>query len=393
MGLYNQMVKILSQLMAFTFITEILLSWKLWFPVDREFPMMSALSWFDFSVGIVGDGFLLFTLLIALIFIAIDKHRTFAISITLGCLVILVLEDITRFQPWVYTQGAILFLISFNNRKREKAILSGVMFIVASVYVWSGIQKFNLIFFRETFPWLLSAFGIDIRIDSKHAYDILNYLVAVIPLIEVSIGLFLLFTRTRKIGIITGLLMHSFIILSLGPSGHNWNIIIWSWNLCLMLFLVLYYSSRMNINITEGIKSFRINYIVLTLFGLMPTLNFIGYWDDYLSGVLYSGSNDRVVFYMDTIDEPELTKSRKTVTINNEGCSTYKINFIGWSIYDLRVPFYPANRYYNSFGRILCKKTKNQIQSGIEITTRSKFTGNKIITRCSCRELLEFENQ
>lgn len=288
MGLYNQMVKILSQLMAFTFITEILLSWKLWFPVDREFPMMSALSWFDFSVGIVGDGFLLFTLLIALIFIAIDKHRTFAISITLGCLVILVLEDITRFQPWVYTQGAILFLISFNNRKREKAILSGVMFIVASVYVWSGIQKFNLIFFRETFPWLLSAFGIDIRIDSKHAYDILNYLVAVIPLIEVLIGLFLLFTRTRKIGIITGLLMHSFIILSLGPSGHNWNIIIWSWNLCLMLFLVLYYSSRMNINITEGIKSFRINYIVLTLFGLMPTLNFIGYWDDYLSGVLYS---------------------------------------------------------------------------------------------------------
>ncbi len=75
----------------------------------------------------------------------------------------------------------------------------------------------------------------------------------------------------------------------------------------------------MNINITEGIKSFRINYIVLILFGLMPTLNFIGYWDDYLSGVLYSGSNDRVVFYMDTIDEPELTKSRKTVTINNEG--------------------------------------------------------------------------
>lgn len=110
---------------------------------------------------------------------------------------------------------------------------------------------------------------------------------------------------------------------------------------------------------------------------------------------IYPGSCilDRVVFYMDTIDEPELTKSRKTVTINNEGCSTYKINFIGWSIYDLRVPFYPANRYYNSFGRILCKKTKNQIQSGIEITTRSKFTGNKIITRCSCRELLEFENQ
>lgn len=396
MRLHNQMIKSLSQLMAFSFIAEILLSWKLWFPVDREFPMMSAFSWLDFSIGAVGDGILSLALLIALVFIVFNKHRNLAIIMTISCLLVLILEDITRFQPWVYMQGAILILISVNKKGREKAILSGAMLIVALVYIWSGIQKLNLGFLRDTFPWVLSAFGLDFQIESDQTLGTFNYIFVIAPILEFSIGLFLLISKTRKIGIIAGLIMHFFILLSLGPTGHNWNIIVWIWNLSLILFLIQFYSSRERINIIEGIKSFRLNYIILIFFGLMPALNFIGYWDNTLSGSMYSGTHSNVAFYFDTNSEPELSKFRKAATTvmenNDSDCSISKTWFIYWSVYDIKVPIYPAFRYYKRFGRKLCEKTKTPLKSGVEITTRSKFTGDQTITKCSCLELLESDD-
>jgi hypothetical protein len=396
MDLQNQMVKKTSQLMAFTFITEILICWKLWFPIDREFPMISAFSWLDFSIGTVGDGILSLALLIALVFVLINKNRKLAIIMTLSCLFVLALEDINRFQPWVYTQGAILTLIYFYKQGRENAIQSGVMLVVALVYIWSGIQKLNLGFLRDTFPWILSAFGLDFQNDPGQPLDSFNYLFSIVPILEFSIGLFLLISKTRKIGIIIGLLMHLFILLSLGPTGHNWNIIVFPWNLSLILLLILFHSPKEHIKIIKGIKSLRLNYVILILFGLMPILNFIGYWDDTLSATMYSGTHSNVAFYFDTKSKPELPKFRKAgtvVTENSEsGCSISKTWFMYWSVYDIKVPFYPANRYYKRFGRKLCKETKTPLKSGIEITTRSKFTGAQTITKCSCLSLLESDD-
>ena len=400
MGLQNQMIKNLSQLMAFALISEILISWKLWFPFGREFPMMSAFSWLDFSLGLVGDGILSLGLLVALAFIAIDKQRKPAIILAISCLFVLILEDITRFQPWVYTQGTILILIAFNKTGREKAILSGAMLVVALVYIWSGIQKFNLGFIRDTFPWFLSAYGLDFQSVSNQTIGDFNYIFIIVPLVEFSIGLFLLIHKTRKIAIIAGIVMHLFVLLSLGPTGHNWNMVVWPWNLSLIVFLILYYAPKDEIRISQGIQSFRMNFVVLILFGLMPAFNFLGYWDDALSGSMYSGAHNNVVFFFDSKNEPELTQISKagtTVTENEKNIddpySDSKIWFIYWSIYDLKAPFYPAYRYYSRFGRILCEKAENPLKSGIEITIRSKLNANQIVTKCSCLELLESDDQ
>jgi len=359
--------------------------------------MMSAFSWLEFSIGASGDGILSLALLTALVFILIDRHRKLAIVMTLSCLLVLVLEDITRFQPWVYTQGTILILISFYKQGRENAIQSGAMLVIALVYIWSGIQKLNLGFLRDTFPWILSAFGLDFQIDSDQPLGSINYLFVIVPILEFSIGLFLLIYKTRKIGIIMGLLMHLFILLSLGPTGHNWNIIVLPWNLSLILLLIQFHSQKERIKITEGIKSFRLNYIILILFGLMPALNFIGYWDNTLSGSMYSGTHSNVVFYFDTNSEPELPKFRKAgTTITENSDSDYSISktwFMNWCVYDINVPFYPAYRYYKRFGRKLCEETKTPLRSGIEITTRSKFTGAQTITKCSCLDLLKSDDQ
>ncbi len=394
----NQKIKRLSQLMAFSFIMEMLVCWKLWFSIDREFPKMSAFSWFHFSLGSWGDMVLSLILSISLVFIAIDKYRNLAISIMLSCFLVLILEDITRFQPWVYTQGTILFLISFNKKGREKSILFGVLLVVALVYMWSGIQKFNLGFFRDIFPWLLSAFEFNTQMDSNQTLGSLNYILIIVPIIEFTMGLLLLISRTRKIGIITGIIMHVFILLSLGPTGHHWNIVVWPWNVSLILFLSLYYSPKEYVNISEEIQLLKKNYLVLILFGFMPVLNFIGYWDDALSGTLYSGTHSNVEFYLDIKNETEFAKFRNTgmIIVGNkknkyDDDSTSKIWLNYWSNQDLKVPLYSAYRYYSRFGEKLCKQIKNPLKAGIEITTRSKFTGNKVMTKCNCSELLKLD--
>lgn len=46
----------LSKLIALTLIIEISSSWKLWIPIDRDFPIVSAFSTLDFNLGSLGDG-------------------------------------------------------------------------------------------------------------------------------------------------------------------------------------------------------------------------------------------------------------------------------------------------------------------------------------------------
>lgn len=393
MNLQRQIIKRSTQLISFFLGIEILLGYKLWFPIYREFPLLSAFSWLDFSFGILGDGLLTLLVLIALVAIFLDWHKKLALATLLGCLTILILEDITRLQPWVYTQVALLILLCFNKKGQVKSVLTSVLWLIALVYIWSGIQKLNLGFLQETFPWLLTAFGFNLKTDTSAAMHTFNYVFAVVPLLECLIGVGLLSTKTRKTSIILALLMHVYIILSLGPTGLNWNLIILPWNLCFALLLLQFYALKEPLLITKDMSWFAFNYAVILFFGLLPALNFIGYWDSNLSSTMYSGTHSNVIFYFETDSTPQQTTFRAAATLPVEGKKQASLIsetwLTSWSVYDLKVPFYSADRYYKRYGKQLCETTKNTSKAGIKIITRSKFTAKPVVTKCSCLTLLE----
>jgi len=382
----------MSQLIAICLLVEMLISWKLWFPFAREFPMISAFSWLDFTIGLAGDGLLCAGLVVSLVFIAAGKFRMNAIVILLSCLFVLILEDIARLQSWVYILVAILTALCLYKKGRENSILTGVVLIVAFVYMWSGIQKLNLGFIGDTFPWMLSAFGIDFRTESNLELGLLHYLFLIVPLIEFLIGVLLLNIRTRRVGIVVGILMHLFILLSIGPTGHNWNPAVWPWNLASILILVLLYPIRKQLMVKEGIQSLGLNKGIVVLFGIMPALNFIGCWDDNLSAGMYSGTSSNVEFYFEGENERELPKFRSAAAQSiKEGDmmpTISKTNLVYWSLFDLKTPFYPAQRYYDRLGRKLCQKLKGTENSWIEVTTKSKFSAERLSFKCECKELL-----
>ncbi|MBL4704922.1 MAG: hypothetical protein JKY54_10390 [Flavobacteriales bacterium] len=393
MSVEDKTIRRLSQLMAFSFIAEMLICWKLWIPVGREFPMISAFESLPLHFGISGDGFLVTVIFISLALIIINKFKQIAYILMMVCFGFLILEDIARFQPWVYTQGIILLLLTMNKPSQKKAILTGVLLVIAGTYVWSGIHKLNMNFIRETFPWMLSSINLDFRVEYGQPTPTINYSFFLFAIAEIGCGILLLFKKFRSLAIICSIIMHLSILLFIGPLGLHWNHVVWPWNISLILVLVLFLRSNLEFNLLEAMKQLKINYVIAVLFFVMPFLNLFGYWDNNLSSRMYSGKHSNAAFYFKGLKDNKMDKHQElssTLDVDLEGnYQGTKSHLTYWSIYDLKAPHYPADRYYYRIGKVLCAKLVDPEPAGIEIMRREIFSGIQHIERCSCEELTE----
>ena len=374
--------------MALSFLAELCISWKLWFPLQRSYPTVSALSNLDFSLETITTFTLSSILTIGLIFIALNRWKKVSTFVVLIVLVILLLEDITRSQPWILYQATIIGLIVFSNRRHQEKILGATLFLISLVYFWSGIQKINAGFMTEIFPWMLTSTGFHHEGIIKQE----NYLFLLPPLLEAGAGILLMITRTRKIAIFIGTAMHLFILFVLGPIGHNWNCVVWPWNLSLIALLFVFYDNTSPLIHLKQLKTSAIHMSVALLFGILPILNYFGKWDDSLSATMYSGTHSDVAFYFDKTCENNLSPSQASATTEehdkNGVYRKSKTWLTYWSLYDLNVPDYPAYRYYKRIGSKLCALASNTSKAGLEITSRSKLTAVKSTEYCSCEQLL-----
>ena len=198
------------------------------------------------------------------------------------------LWDQTRWQPWVYQYWLMLLALGCYSWKSDDVVgerdaLNICRLIMGCTYFYSGLQKMNVRFVTEGFPWVLNTLHIHV--------PGLGYLGWVAAAIEVSIGLSLLTRRFRKIGMINGVIMHIFILYSFGPWGRDWNSVVWPWNVIMIALILLLFS---NCDATFGELVWRNRFVyhkvVLVLFGILPSLSFFGYWPTDLSVALYTAN-------------------------------------------------------------------------------------------------------
>jgi hypothetical protein len=170
--------------------------------------------------------------------------------------------------------------------------------IVAATYFWSGLQKANAGFFEVTYPWLVEP--LSAWLPDWAGSALLSGAYAV-PVVEAVIGLGLLTRRFRKPAVVGALLMHAFIMLSVGPLGHDHNTVVWPWNFAMSAFVVILFwrapDEPSPSTILVPSRSFSpgsvLRATVLVLFAFMPLFSFFGLWDSYLSSSLYSGASKR----------------------------------------------------------------------------------------------------
>jgi hypothetical protein len=188
------------------------ITWPLWQHHDAP-PMLPALPLPSYDVALP----LLVSLLIMLF------APLLGLSLHTLLLVYAILVDQTRMQPELISLAFLLWGTLPNPTATAFARAH-----LISLWMFAGINKLvSPTFLHETAPWLLSGFPID---TGPWLHQHVGYIIAGT---ELMTGLLALFPATRMLCAIVALLMHSGILLDLGPLGLDVNPSVWPWNLAL----------------------------------------------------------------------------------------------------------------------------------------------------------------
>jgi hypothetical protein len=346
----------LKVIVAGGLISGLLLSVKLWsgsrfFPFAPIFKNSPAIP-FPLDIAVFA---LLLGLLAAVIVAPKPRKFIFAALVVVATLTFC---DQMRWQPWFYQYCfmlATLGLFPWNNTdtERREATLNTCRLIVASIYFYSGLQKVNPAFMGSEFPWIVEPiakfFPVSLQIS-------LFSLGVVVPFIEMGIGIGLLTQKYRKYTIALAIVMHAFMLFALGPLGHDWNSVVWPWNIAMTLFVIILFWRTENLSFQNilWVKNSPFQKVVFVLFAIMPAFSFFNLWDSYLSSTLYSGNtNSAQIYISDSVRNRLPAEVQRYVA--EVGPNKNALDFFNWSFGELNVPPYPEARVYKDIARGICK--------------------------------------
>lgn len=372
----------LTRVLALALLCGLLLSPKLWLST-RSYPLTPVTDALP-PIPAPLDALWFYALLLLLVAITVLPKPRLAMLVFVGLAGLLSLWDQSRWQPWFYQYlfmlGALAFRPWNQARHEPQPSLNACRLIVASIYWWSGLQKLNFCFVTDVYPWLLEP------LLPRLPEAVQPWVVAgagVAPYLEAGIGLGLLFRPSRNVAVLLAVAMHVLVLLALGPFGHNWNTVVWPWNVAMMAFVLLLFWRTPTVSCPRLVWPGRFAYgwVTLLLFGVLPGLNFWNLWDSYLSANLYSGTTlDANLYVTDEVRQrlPEAVQPHIQMDITGQ----YRVDVFGWSIQELNVPPYPERRIYRHIARtiatfaeepgdvILVIQERPDRQSGVRQETR-----------------------
>jgi hypothetical protein len=320
-----------------------LCSWRLWVSV-REFPLVPIARWYPVLPEPWDRIFL--GMLLASLVVALRFYKP-AVTFFLAGAFFLALGDQNRFQAWFYLYAVMLFLTLFE----ERVALAACRVAVSTVYVWSGLQKFNQRFFDEVVPFFVEPAG---RWLSPGWIALLQALIASAGVVELLIGIALWIRPLRRVAIAAAFLVHLTALLLLGPLGREWNLAVWPWNITMpLLVLVLFAPAR----IPHALPALRISTPALAcilLFALLPTLSYFGAWDSSLSFCLYSGNTARADFLVTpALFERLPERMRRWMERTERG--ELSLNVMRWAVAEIGTPPLAEPRNFRALARYVAR--------------------------------------
>ncbi len=336
---------------------SILLSHNLWVG-DRWFPKTTFIDDY-FGMPAPYDYIHLLVLIALLFFSFIYQKKAPSILLVLFC-VYLCFDDQNRLQPWFYNYLLILFILLFYKNRVDESnnyttVFISLQLLVALIYIYSGIQKMNASFVPDTFEWMVSSFD---TILSKRQLNLITKFGYAVPYFEIIIGVGLLIKPLRFIIIPMVIVMHLFILIMLGPTGKDYNMIIWPWNIIMIVLVLLLFANVKQerfFDISFLFKGLSF-YIVITLMLIFPIFSLKNQYDSYLSSSLYSSNlNDCQLILSNKAYNNLPYYIRRFVTKEDNQNILYVKK---WAIDELNVPCVPEYRIFKNVQRYIIQLTQ-----------------------------------
>jgi hypothetical protein len=288
------------------------------------------------------------SLLILLFIVLIHPRPGKWIAAFLAALLMLCLQDQSRWQPWCYQYAFMLAAVGLASEARSNWLqaINTCRLIVAATYFWSGAQKLHANFVPDVFDWM--AAGLIKR------FAFVHYLGHAVPFVEIAIGLGLLTHRFRRPAIVLAIATHGFVLLTIGPFGRDANSVVWPWNIAMILFdVMLFWNADVPIKEIVWTRQFGFHAVAIFLFGIAPFLSFFNLWDSYLSASLYSGNKPVPTLYISDELSDKLPDDLGEYTYRVEP-GKYKLDILEWPFDELKAPAYPEVRIYKNMARWVC---------------------------------------
>jgi hypothetical protein len=336
-------------------LAGMILSYRLWlstrfYPLTPVFPFLKPIpAPFDY---------ILFGAVLAALAASALTARLIPIFATLA--VVLAVCDQSRLQPWFFESFFLLLGVAFASP-------NACRLIVASTYIWGGIQKMNAGFINDVFPAMLEPF---LRHLPPSAHGMVHPLATAAPFVELGIGLMLLGRKFRVIGVPAAVAMQVLSLITLRLLGHNNHYALWTWNLAMAaIVVILFWKTKESVKqIVWGEGPFHI--AALLLFSLAPAMSLYGGWDHYLSEATYASNTNRGMIFF----------SGKMLDRLPDGIADYarvetpeidSIDIAEWSAGELKAPPYPEVRIYKNIARKICSYAENPADVRLSITIKS----------------------
>jgi hypothetical protein len=276
-------------------------------------------------------------------------------------------EDQNRGQPWFYMYWVMLLLTLWP----DPIALAASRCATSAVYIWSGFQKCSPHFFHGEPAWFVGP-AANWHLPAL-VVDLLRWAVATAPFVELGIGLALWSTRLRHAAITAVLLVHGTALLFLGPLGHNYNLVVWPWNLSMIALVCVLFAQgksqpkagaqadpvpRLSQSIAD-LRQSRTAATLVALYSLLPILSYLGLWDSYFSFALYSENAATANIFITQSFADRLSPDIRAFVrpfpraYDPQFQGPLVLAYNAWCYRELHVPFIPEPRVYRAMFRYL----------------------------------------
>ena len=297
-----------------------------------------------------------------------------------------------RCQAWFY-YFTLLQLVLLIPSSREAMHIA--RYLVISVYIYSALGKLDYQFAHTSGQDFLNAIAklvfIDVHIWSA---SIRAAAALLLPLVELTVGVDLLFKKHLFATGLMACLFHLGLIACLGPwnLGHSWSVILWNVQFlgqAVILFVMAKPAStgqedslpsKTNRSISRVIA-----YALLSVAFVMPLGERWGVWDHWPSWALYAPHCSRAEVFVashawNSLPPGLLALMEKDeANVGESGTELWQsVPISRWSLSDRGVPIYPQDRFQIGVALAVSRCLSNEYQLRIVLlSSANRFTGER----------------